>query len=111
MAAKEVTSNHPLMRAHLPSPKIDLGKREANAPGERTGAGIVAYKGARRRDRRDRHVDAGLIHEGQPQTGVPRWRSNPAHRILEVVGPAEEKVREDVVMVVAGERHGRPCSL
>jgi hypothetical protein len=60
---------------------------------------------AGRRDRCNRDIDAGIIHERQRARLVPgRWR-DAAHGMLAFIGLPPEKIRKNVVMNVDGERH------
>src|SRR6266404_7356424 len=77
------------------------------APGEGSSAGVVPHMDPGRRNRGDRHVDAGVVHEGDHEIGVPGRRLDAADRIAGVIGLLEEEVRQDVMVNIDSAGHGR----
>jgi hypothetical protein len=87
-------------------PPLNQACREfVAAPRQPAGACIVSHMNARRRDRRDRNIDPGIIHERQGARFVPRRWCDAANGIRIVVGLAPEKIRKDMVMNIDGDWH------
>jgi len=53
-----------------------------------------------RGDRRDRDIDAGIVHERQHADLIPRRRRDSADEMSAVVGLLPEEIRQDVVVHV-----------
>jgi hypothetical protein len=58
-----------------------------------------------RGDRRDRDIDAGIVHERQHAGLIPRWRRDAADRVSAVVRLLPEEVWKDVVVNIDGAGH------
>jgi hypothetical protein len=82
-----------------------LGGQLVAPPGQRAGGGVVTGVHAGGADRRDGHVDAGVVEERQRAGPGPGRRRDAANRVVARVGGLPEEVGQHVVVKVHGERH------
>src|SRR6266403_533422 len=93
----------------------EFGREFVAPPRQRPGLLAIAKMHSRRAHRRHGNVDAGVVHERDHRLFGPLHRRQPSHRIMRVICLPPEKVRQNVVVGVDGQRrfwiasHPAPC--
>src|SRR6266446_7015878 len=93
----------------------EFGGEFVAPPRQRLGLLAIAKVYPRRAHRHHGNVDPGVVHERDHRLFGPLHRRQPSHRIMRVICLPPEKVRQNVVVGVDGQRrfwiasHTAPC--